>query len=644
MQVAWRIMAQDMDLALNAYRQGAFDKALGHAQAAARQLARAGKAGQAEMLAANIHLKLGQKIEAAQAFARSAAALPEKRAEFLKFAAKLYLAERRADLLEGIAVAAARANTDDAGFVSELANMLLGAGMHPPLDELVPLLDPANNWHLQIIVNHYQLTRKPEKLKPIIEKRYAESPEDSFIAVNYFKFCRSSLVFPVERQWLEMMKTPDDPLTAEILYRDQPLSRCYWSDDQAVINGPCGGTDLLQRNVSAAMPRRAIRPLGEKLKIGYLSSDLTIHATMFLLYDVFLAHDRSRFDITFFCHTPPGQAAIQKTWDPVLQSEIIAVGQMDHNGIAQDISRRGIDILIDLKGHTAGNRLAAVALSDAPVKATWIGYPGSVRGAGLDYHITDPIVTPDDAKPWFEEKLCRLPETYQGNCSLTKPRAKLMKRSDHGLPDEALVFASFNSPAKISPQSISLWASIMKTVPDSLLWILCSGPQLQANFAEEFARLGIGRERIVFAEGADYPDHLSRVGLADLALDTFPYNGHTTTSDLLWGGLPVLTKKGQSFASRVSESLLTAIGLPELVARDGEEFVERAVEFAAHPEKIVALKQKLEANRRKEPLFDTERFTRHLESAYEMMVARARAGLAPDHIDVPALPIRSMPF
>lgn len=639
-------MDDTITLALDAYRRGAFEEALRHAEAAATLPAEAGKA---EMLSANIHLKLGQKLAAADAFARAAEHLAEKRAEFLTFAARLYLSERRADRLAEIAAEVGRANAGDAALILDMAQMLLGAGMHPVLDELVPLLDLSNNWHFQVIINHYQLTRKPAKLKPLIEQRYREAPDDSFIATNYFLFCRSSLYLPAARRWQQLVSETDNALVAEILYRDQPLSRCYWSDDPAVLNGPSGSIDNFRRGLGISQPeserpRRAMRPAGDKLRIGYLSSDYTIHATMYLLYDVFLAHDRSRYDITFFCQTPAGQAEVQKTWDPQLQAEILAVRGMTHQEIADEISRRGIDILVDLKGHTAGHLLGATVLSDAPVKTTWIGYPGSVRGADLDYHITDPIVTPDSAKPWFEEKLCRLPETYQGNCSRTKPELKPVSRADQGLPPDAFVFASFNSPAKISPQTVDLWVRVLNAVPDSLLWILASGPLLQENFAAECQRLGVDRARVIFAEGADYPDHVSRVGLADLALDTFPYNGHTTTSDLLWGGLPVLTKRGETFAARVSESLLTAIGLPDLVAEDDEDFVARAVDFAAHPEKIAALKRRLAENRRIAPLFDTDRFTRHLERAYEMMAERARSGLAPDHIDVPTLPPREMPF
>ncbi|MCM2291830.1 hypothetical protein NAC44_05755 [Allorhizobium sp. BGMRC 0089] len=636
-------MDHPIEAALAAYNTGDLDAALGFARAAADREDE--RSGMGFMLIANIHLKRKEMMAAADGFVAAAARLPDKAAEFLKFAANIFIVHRQMDRLAAIAVSAAAANAGDGDFLAEIGNKLLGAGLHKAIDGLMPFLDMKNGHHLQIAITHYQLTRRPSLLKPIIEARYRESPDDSFVAMNYFAFCRSSLHYPGMRAWLAMMETPDDPLTAEILYRDTPLSRRYWADDEAIHAHASGFIDRLPRKAGEVGPkRRAIGAEGERLKIGYLSSDFTIHATMYLLYDVFLAHDRRHFDITLFCTTPAGQAAIQNTWDPRLKAEIVALRHLSDPEAIAEISRREIDILIDLKGYTSGFRAGIVAGADAPVKATWIGYPGSVKHVDLDYHITDPIVTPDAAKPFFEEKLCRLPETYQGNGSLTKPRPRGASRAAHGLPKDAFVFASFNSPAKISPETIDLWARVMAAVPDSVFWVLVNDDLLKENLTAEFTRLGVARERIVFAEGKPYEQHIDRVGLADLALDSFPYNGHTTTSDLLWGGLPVLTRRGKTFAARVSESLLAAIGLSELVAKDDAAFLAMAVDFARHREKIVALKQKLTDNRRIMPLFDTERFVRHLENAYRLMAERARKGLGPDHIDVPALPVRSASF
>ncbi|WP_154665000.1 O-linked N-acetylglucosamine transferase, SPINDLY family protein [Allorhizobium undicola] len=622
-------------LALAAYRDGAYAAALGNLDAALA--GQGGEAGQAWMLAANCRLKLGQTVEAADAFAAAAGALPEKQAEFLRFAARLYLNARRTDRLAAVAVAAARSNAADRALVLDIGRALLAAGFHPELEQILPLMDMEDDSAFAFAFSHYQLLRQPEKLKPLIEARYLADPGNGFIASHYFSFSRTILDFDAARSWQAIANHPDDPVHNQILMQEPPLSRCYWADDYAALT-------RARAKSATPVPRRPVSPAGERLKIAYLSSDLTIHATTYLLYDVFLAHDRSRFDITFLCSTPPRQALVQQGWDAVLKAEIRPVGGLAPQQLADEISRLGIDILVDLKGYTAGNQLAALSLSDAPVKATWIGFPGTVQGVGLDYHITDPIVTPDAAKAWFDEKLCRLPETYQGNCSATKPRPRAESRAAHGLPEEAFIFASFSSPAKISLDTMECWARILTGAPHSLIWLLCDGQLLQDNILAEFARLGIARERVLFAAGRAYGDHISRAALADMALDTFPYNGHTTTSDMLWAGLPMLTRRGQSFAARVSQSLLAAIGLPELVAENREDFIARAIAYAHDGAAVRELKRRLAENRAIKPLFDTQRFTRHLEQGYEMMAERARLGLAPDHIDVAALPARDKPF
>ncbi|WP_051559313.1 O-linked N-acetylglucosamine transferase, SPINDLY family protein [Allorhizobium undicola] len=644
--------AEHLAAGITHYKAGALAEALAGLKAA---LALPGDhAGQAHMLCANIHLKQEDRLAAASHFLAAGRLIPQEAQKFSAFAARLYLQSGRADLLGAVAVEVAKSQPPGADLVKDMADALLKAGHHGELEALFPFLDMGNNWHLQLVSGYYQTMRRHDALRQLLLARYEATPDDSFVAMLYFTMARSQLIFPAMRQWQDMAdllqeqsqekRAKENAVAAEILYRDPPLTRCYWSDDPAILASPSGAIDQLRKRLSALRPRRKVRPANEKLRIGYVSSDLYNHATIYLLYDVFVAHDRSRFDITFFCNTPAAARQAQKGWDPVLQAEILPVDHLDMDGLADEIARRGIDVLIDLKGHTSGSCGEAVAICDAPVKATWIGFPGSVRGLGLDYHITDPIVTPDAAKPWFEEKLCRLPDSYQGNCSVTKPRPRAESRAAHGLPEGAFIFGSFNSQQKITPQTMQLWAKVLHAVPDSLFWILCQGEVAQANLLAEFDRLGIGRERILLAEPIRYADHLSRVGLADLALDTFPYNGHTTTSDLLWGGLPVLTRQGETFAARVSQSLLSAIGLPELVAADEAGFVAEARRLAHDRPALAALRARLAENRGIMPLYDTGRFTRHLERAYEMMADRARAGLAPDHMDVPALAPRREPF
>ena len=280
----------------------------------------------------------------------------------------------------------------------------------------------------------------------------------------------------------------------------------------------------------------------------------------------------------------------------------------------------------------------------APIQVAWLGFPGTTVNIDLDYIIGDHYVLPDASKAHFYEKYCRLPECYQPNDPFNRPKPRPTTRAQYGLPEDAFVYASFNGNRKITPQMVDVWCNILKRSKNSVLWLLCNGPRAEANIWSRLEARGINRKRVVFTARIRYEDHIDRQQLADLGLDTFPVNGHTTTSEQLWGGLPVLTVKGNNFASRVSESLLNAIGLPELVADDIKAYEDMAVQLAGQPERIAQFKETLAANRYIKPLFDAERFTHHLETAFEMMAERARQGLTPEHMDVPALPVRSQPF
>lgn len=365
---------------------------------------------------------------------------------------------------------------------------------------------------------------------------------------------------------------------------------------------------------------------------------------MTLIYDALLQHDRSRFDIILLCHSPVGCEAYQSTWPEQLRGEVVRVRDLSSAAIIEWIRQNEVDILVDLNGHTARARLDVVDLCDAPVKVTYMGFPGAVIGVDLDYAITDPIITPDSSKPYYQEKLCRLPETYMANSVSSRTWQQRASRESVGLPSGRFVFGSFNGSQKIDRQAIRIWAQILKRVPEAVLSISCARAAVADNLRAAFAQQGIDAGRLIFFDNCPSAEFLARMSATDLVLDTFIYNGHTTTSDALWAGVPVLTKKGKAFAGRVSESLLKAVGLPELVAQDADDFIARAVDLAEHPDRLEALRMRLRTQILTAPLFDAERFTRHLERGYEMMAERARAGLQPDHIDVPALPARKQPF
>lgn len=426
---------------------------------------------------------------------------------------------------------------------------------------------------------------------------------------------------------------------------EKPFDHITWCADEA-LNARQTRVPHARPFTAASRAERRARPhvFGEKIRIGYLSNDFCDqHATMRLFQGVLMQHDRDAFEVTLFCHTPDGlikrDTGLRRQY-----GKIVPIGHLTDDKAADLIRSHRIDILVDLKGHTKGARANIVNLGVAPIQVAYLGFPGSGIGIDCDYVLSDRIVTPNTSKPHYHEKLCRLPESYQANDDTHRPLPPALPRQKLGLPEDAVVFAAFNALRKITPQTASLWMKILNATGNSVLWLYCEDHFARENMLNYADSHGIARERIVFADGVDYDLHAARLQAADIGLDTFPYNGHTTTSDKLWAGLPVPTIRGTHFASRVSESLLDALGMPELVAGNAREYVALCVRLAGDPAELQALKEKLAANRFRAPLFDTERFTRHLETAYRMMVDRARDGLEPDHMDVPALPARTAPF
>jgi tetratricopeptide (TPR) repeat protein len=416
-----------------------------------------------------------------------------------------------------------------------------------------------------------------------------------------------------------------------------------WTGDEDVNRRALGGG---VPNVANARETRRTMPVAAsgKIRIGYLSNDLwDDHATMKLLGSVLERHDRSRFEVILFCHTAFEDIKRNRT-DRSKWGTIHLIGGHSQDSAAEQIRSRQIDILVDLKGPTKGNRISLFNRPLAPLHVSWLGFPGSTVVADLDYIVGDHVVLPESSKPFYTEKFCRLPESYQPNDPYQRPLPRKAERLDHGLPDGRFVFASFNGTKKITLETIDMWFRILRRTKDSVLWTFAKEEEARKNILAHARQAGISPARIIFTPMMRFAAHIDRIPLADLGLDTFPCNGHTTTSEQLWAGLPVLTVKGTNFASRVSESLLNAIGVPDLVMPDMRAYEDMAVELYENREKLAGYRQRLIDNRFTHPLFDVERFTHHLEQAYEMMVERARAGLEPDHFDVPALPPRGEAF
>jgi predicted O-linked N-acetylglucosamine transferase (SPINDLY family) len=306
---------------------------------------------------------------------------------------------------------------------------------------------------------------------------------------------------------------------------------------------------------------------------------------------------------------------------------------------AAELSRKlEVDIAVDLKGFTEDNRAGIFAERAAPIQVSYIGYPGTMSASYMDYLIADHTLIPEADRRYYSEKIIYLPDSYQVNDSLRAISAKSYTRAGEGLPESAFVFCCFNQTYKISPSVFDSWMRILGRVEGSVLWLMEINPWAVENLRIEAARRGIDPQRLIFAKSLPVDEHLARQRLADLFLDTLPYNAHTTASDALWAGLPVLTRAGETFASRVAASLLRAVNLPELITTTESEYEELAVTLAHDPQRLQALRQRLQQNHLTAPLFDCKTYTRYLESAYSAIVERYHAGLSPDHIDIPRLP------
>jgi len=375
----------------------------------------------------------------------------------------------------------------------------------------------------------------------------------------------------------------------------------------------------------------------DKITIGYLSADFHNHATAHLMRGLFAHHDRAAFSIQVFSYGPDDgsdyRATIQAGCD-----QFHDIQNASHLEAAQRIHGAKVDILIDLKGHTGSSRMEICALRPAPVQAAYLGFPGTSGADYMDYILTDAIVTPPEDAPHYTEAFLTLPGSYQVTDNTQEISDAPVSRADCGLPDVGFVFCSFNASYKIDPRMFDVWMRLLGAVPGSVLWLLKSNDLAEANLKAEAEARGIDPNRLVFAGKMAKDMHLARHRLADLALDTRLCGGHTTTTDALWAGLPVITLEGGHFVSRVAVSLLRAHDMAELITHSLDEYEALALTLATDPDRLQAVTSRLTANRDTTPLFDTPRFARNLEGAYRLMWERHLAGDAPAPIVVKETP------
>lgn len=391
-------------------------------------------------------------------------------------------------------------------------------------------------------------------------------------------------------------------------------------------------------------PVDAVPVQADKIRIGYLSADFRTHPVSYLAAGLFEAHDRSRFETHAFSIGPAEDSDLRARLERSFDRFTDLHGRSDDD-IVGCIKAANIDVLVDLMGHTLGARLGVLAQRPAPVLAGYLGFAGTVGGGLLDYVIADASSIPAEDRKHFSEKVVWLPHCFMPHDTKGRELGRELGREfsrvglgrrEQGLPAEGFVFCGFNNAYKLNPATFQSWMRILKEVDGAVVWLSDLQDVAKSNLRKEAEASGIDSRRLVFATRvASTAEHLARHCLADLFLDTLPYNAHTTASDALWAGLPLLTLAGDAFAGRVAASLLHALGLAELITQSRQEYEERAIELARDPGRLRGLRETLERRRLTSPLFNTPLLARSLEGALETMVRRYRAGLAPDHIEVP---------
>lgn len=373
------------------------------------------------------------------------------------------------------------------------------------------------------------------------------------------------------------------------------------------------------------------------LRIAYISADFREGPLATLMTGVVEHHDRRRVETIGVSIGADDESAARRRFAHAFDRFVDASDKSDAE-IALQLRQMEIDIAVDLMGFTEGGRPGIFKHRPAPVQAGYLGYAGTTGGDWLDYLIGDRVVVPDEQRRFYAEQLVYLPDSLLPRDTATKPSPAPVLRRDEGLPERGFVFACFNNAYKLNPVMFDIWMRLLRDVEGSVLWLSDANRAAKQNLLREADARGISHERLVFAPFRPSPEeHLARLKLADLFLDTLPYNAHTTASDALWAGLPVLTCLGNTFAGRVAASLLNAIGLPEMITTTLDDYASLALKLARDPGALTAITQKLSDHRDTQPLFDTERFTRHLEGAYTQMWERAQKGMSPGHFAVPPL-------
>ncbi len=413
-----------------------------------------------------------------------------------------------------------------------------------------------------------------------------------------------------------------------------PFGSLSWADEpkHQLLRAIRSSREQYKERVLSLPARANVRP--KHLRIGYLSADFHDHATMYLISGLLREHDRNSFTIFAYSYGREKSGNWRKQTENDVDHFFDVCNQSDQE-IVNLVRSHKLDIAIDLKGYTQNTRSQIFQYRLAPIQVNYLGYPGSMGADFIDYIIADPVVIPADQRQFYSEKIIYLPHSYQANDNKRAISSSNTHRSDFNLPEDALVFCCFNNNYKISAVEFDIWMRLLHEIEGSVLWLLRSNKWAESNLRNEAAKRGIDPLRLIFAPKICHSEHLARHKHADLFLDTFNYNAHTTASDALWSGLPVVTKQGKQFAARVAASLLKAVGLAELITETDQQYEELIIELAKNSMKLNTIKENLLKNREKFPLFDTRLYTRNFEKGLMEAYDIYHSELAPADIWVP---------
>jgi protein O-GlcNAc transferase len=518
----------------------------------------------------------------------------------------------------------------DAAIWLNLGVALTRTGHYP--DAVTALLralriDPRASAAFAQLGNVFQLLKMPEEARESFRNALAlgRSPVEMAAAIVFTSLEASS--------WSSL--ETDIAALLVLIGRDQVQPAPFYG-----LNLPWGRRDQLGAARAHAeatfrgiepLPARAPRARGGPIRLGYVSSDFHEHATSYLIAELFERQDRARFSPFAYSYGPDDGSPMRRRLLDTFGSRFVDAREMSAAALARQVRADRIDVLIDLKGYTLYARSEVFAYRPAPIQVNFLGFPGSLGSPVYDYIIGDPVVTPIGHADGYAEQIAQLPDCYQPN-DTRRPRVDAPDRAALGLPADALVFCCFNANYKISAPVFDLWCRLLREVEGSVLWLFQTNDEARRNLLREAGARHVAPERIVFAEALPFARHLARIPAADLFLDTLPVNAHTTASDALWSGVPVLTVTGETFAARVASSLVHAAGLPELATSGLQEYEQLALALAHDRARLSALRRRLHEERDRCALFDAARYARNFDALIGRMVERLDQGLAPAHL------------